>query len=953
MPSEANPEFTFDDREVRAAAGQTVAGALHASGRHVLSRSFKYHRPRGLFCVAGRCPNCLCTVDGTPNVRICTTVAQVGMVVQSQNAFPSLKFDLLSIFDRLHRWMPVGFYYKRMYKPRWMWPIWEKFIRRVAGLGQVDRQHGADGVYDKLNLFTDVAVVGGGWAGMHAATEAAEAGVDVTLIDEQLALGGHLRHDTLVSASDLNALVARVQSHPRIRVIDSAVVFGCYEENYLGIQRANRMIRLRAAQVIVAAGGWERPLVFENNDLPGNLLASGAQRLVELDRCRLDGPVLVVTDNALGHRAASQLSAAGTTIAAVVDLRAPSDRDFPEHQQAQWPVYAGHTIITAHGAGHVRSATIAPLGGGAERGVDCRWIVQAVGFTPASSLLYQGGCTFTHDPRLDHARVDRLAPGMHSAGAVNGIMDFAVAALDGRAAGLAAAAALLPRDADLPQRLAELRARLAEIRDRDRSLGSADAPRGTDFERYVSSSLEKKKFVCLCEDVTEKDIADAIDEGYANIETLKRYSTVSMGPCQGKMCQATSVALCAKHHGREIAEIGVPTSRPPEQPLPLGVLAGRAIDLSLVRRTPMHAWHERHGARFMDAGNWKRPERYTSPEEEYKAVRAGAGLIDVSTLGKLELRGPGTVEFLEYLYPNRFADLKVGRTRYGVLCDGGGIIIDDGTVSRLDDSRFFVTTTTGNADAIDSWFRWHLAGRPNLDVRLTNVSSSYAAMNLAGPKSREILARLTTADVSATALPYLAVGRFDIAHVPAIVFRIGFVGELGYEIHVPAQFGLHVWEAIMAAGEPEGIRPFGVEAQRRLRLDKKHILVSIDTDALTNPLEADLGWIVKLDKPDFVGKTALAEVARQGKRQQLVGFRMSDGVVPEEASLVVRDGQLAGRVTSARFSPAAGAPVGLAWVPVEMAAAGGNFQISIDGQLHTARIQTEPFYDPTGAKLKS
>jgi sarcosine oxidase subunit alpha len=957
MPDSDPVEFSFDGRPIRAAAGQTVGGALHAAGQHVLSRSFKYHRPRGLFCVSGRCPNCLCAVDGAPNVRICTLPARPGMVVHSQNRWPALGFDVLGLFDRLHRFMPVGFYYKMMYRPRWLWPWWEKIIRRIAGLGPVDVAHGADAEYDKQNIHTDVAVVGGGLAGLHAAWEAAEAGAQVVLIDEQPALGGHMRHDPDLRPNDVEELIARVVADPRIQVIDSAVAFGAYEDLYLGIQRGNRMIRVRARQIVVATGGWERPLVFAHNDRPGNLLASGAQRLLQLDHCSLPGEAVVVTDNAQGYRVANQMQAAGTQVAAIVDIRAkPPETESAGQHAGEHAGHASHglefqgimvlpgrTVLAAEGGQHVSAAVIGGLGGAVDRTIPCQWIVQAVGFTPATGLLYQAGCKLTHDDVLDHAVIRQYAPGVHSAGAVNGTHDARAVALEGRRAGIAAAASLTPDNVALAEKL----------RHAEQELQSIVRPTEKAPALYVAPSSEKKKFVCLCEDVTEKDVYDAIDEGYANIETLKRYSTVSMGPCQGKMCQAASVAICARHNGVDIEQTGAPTSRPPEQPVPLGVLAGRAVHFSVTRRTPLHAWHEQHGARFMDAGAWKRPERYTSPEQEYRLVRAGVGLIDVSTLGKLELRGRDVATYLETLYPNRFSDLKVGRTRYGVVCDPAGIILDDGTISRLDAQRFFLTTTTGNADAMDMWFRWHLATRPGLDVRLANVSGSYAAMNLAGPRSRDVLARLTAADVSAAALPYLAVGRFDVAGVPALVFRIGFVGELGYEIHVPTQYALHVWEQIIEAGQPEGIAPFGVEAQRRLRLDKKHILVSIDTDALSNPLEADLGWIVKLDKPDFIGRRALALAQAEGPRNRLVGFRMHGDAVPAEASLVLRDGRLAGRVTSARFSQAAGAPVGLAWVPVDLATDGAALTISVDGVLHTATVQDAPFYDPKGEKLRS
>lgn len=448
-------EFEFDGHRVRAESGQSVAGALHAAGEHIISRSFKYHRPRGLLCMSGRCPNCICTVDGTPNVRICTQAAKPGMVVKSQNAWPSVKFDLLRIFDKLHRFLPVGFYYKRMYKPRWMWPVWEKFIRRIAGLGTINREHGAEGVYDKQNLFTDVAVIGGGLAGLNAALAAAEAGVTVTLIDEQPELGGHLRHDPELgdslarrasegseaiddpnhslarraSVESLAQLIHRVSEHPAITVITSAGVFGCYEGNYLGIQQGQRMIRLRAAQVIVATGCWERPLVFENNDLPGVMLASGVQRLLHLDHCQFPGEAVVVADNAQGYRVARQLQAAGTRITAIVDVR-----DNPSESLEGIRTFRGHTIISASGSRHVSGVVIAPLTGHPRQSLSCRWIVQAVGFTPANSLLYQNGCKLRYDESVDQAVVIQHAPAMYSAGAVNGLHDPRDAAFDGQRA---------------------------------------------------------------------------------------------------------------------------------------------------------------------------------------------------------------------------------------------------------------------------------------------------------------------------------------------------------------------------------------------------------------------------------------------------------------------------------------------------------------------------------------
>ena len=922
-------QFMFDGRTIHAQPGQTIAGALHEAGVHVLSRSFKYHRPRGLFCATGRCPNCLCSVNGEPNVRICTRPAKSGDQVKSQNAWPSVRFDLFSIFNSFDRMMPVGFYYKSMHKPRALWPWFEAVIRRIAGLGSVDYEHGGDGHYDKVNLFTDVAVIGGGWAGLHAALAAAESDLDVLLIDEQPELGGHLRHDPDLAPGDFAEVIEKVRSNQRISVLTDTLNFGLYEGNYLAAMSGNRMFRIRAGQTIIAAGGWERPFVFKDNDRPGVLLASAAQRLIHLDGCKLNGPAVVVTDNPQGYRTARQLAAAGTSIAAIVDLN-ESPCDDPQGL----PVRTGKTILSAQGTMHVTAAVIGPPSNpstGTET-IPCRWIVQAIGFTPATSLLYQAGCTLRYDPAYDHPRVKSYAPGVHSAGAVNGAHDPGLVADEGRRGSRRAAG----KDAANSQATAA-------------PLASSQSP----TMRYCTTIPAKKKFVCLCEDVTEKDVYDAIDEGYSNVETLKRYSTISMGPCQGKMCQSAAVALCARHNNASIEETGVTTARPPEQPVPLGVLAGKSVHFNVVRRTAMHDWHERHKAKFLDAGSWKRPEHYGDPHAEHLAVRNNVGLIDVSTLGKIELRGKDVVKFLEFVYPNRFEKLAVGKLRYGVICDEAGILLDDGTIARFGSERFFLTTTTGNADAIDSWFRSWLIQRPDWDVRLTNVSTGYAAMNIAGPKARDVLAKVTSADISAKTLPYLAATEIEIAGVPAIVLRLGFVGELGFEIHVPTQYGLHVWQALLAAGRADGIKPFGVEAQRRLRLEKKHLIPGVDTDALSTLYDADLPWIVKLDKDDFIGRWSLSRAEQQGCRQKLVGFRMEGGVPPDEASSVIHNGKLAGRVTSARWSPHANAVIGLAWVPAEKSKNGDPIEIRWHDHTLTAVVQEEPFYDPQGLKLKS
>jgi sarcosine oxidase subunit alpha len=468
----------------------------------------------------------------------------------------------------------------------------------------------------------------------------------------------------------------------------------------------------------------------------------------------------------------------------------------------------------------------------------------------------------------------------------------------------------------------------------------------------------KRAFVCLCSDVSSQDLVDAIDEGFDQIETLKRYTTTTMGPCQGRMCQLPAIGVCARQTGRTMSETGVTTARPPNPGVTLGALAGARHHPT--RRTPMHYQHDEAGAVWLDMGEWKRPRYYQAQkgasekqcvEQEYLAVRERVGVIDVSTLGKLDLKGRDVGKLLDKIYAGRLSDLRPGRVRYGILCDEAGVILDDGTVSRLAEDHFFITTTTGNLDFVNQWMKWWLVGT-GWDVYITNLTSGLAAVNLAGPNAREVLAPLTDCDLSTKAFPYMASRTAQVAGVEAILMRIGFVGEMGWEIHFPAESGPDLWKALVEAGRKFEIKPFGIEAQRLLRLEKRHVIVGVDTDALTSPFEAGMAWAPKLDKEDFIGRAALNRLASQQPHQKLAGFIMNEDVLPEDGAAILVKGQLAGRVTSVRFSPLKQKAIGLAWVPAEMTREGAEVDVRVGGRLARAKITEQAFYDPEGARLR-
>jgi len=943
--------FAFEGHAYSGLQGDTLASALLAAGQPVLSRSFKYHRPRGVFSMAGAEANTLVQLPGQPNVPGDLLALHEGLSARAQNVFGSLQKDRGVWLDKLSRFLPVGFYYHTFFRPKVLWPMWEKVIRNLAGLGAVDTALPHDTGYDKAYTFCDVAVVGAGAAGLSAALEVAEAGGGVALIESAKALGGALLFQRGDDADEtLKRLVSAVEAHPNITVYREATAQGLFADNLLAITQGKRLYKLRAGQVVVATGVIGQPAVFAGNDTPGVMHATALQRLMRLYGVMPGQSVVFLTADEDGYAAALDVLDAKGTVVQIIDLRPQDECAAPLHDaclargvRVRYGAMACQA--TADRNGHLSAVRVRDFDDhgsvtGRAQTLPCDVVCVSVGVVPNAGLIHHLGTPALYHEQSSTFKLPKDLPqGVLAAGSVNGYRSRASRSKDGLRAGRLAAKALG-----------------LSVKDVEEVPGD---PHGYANDPWpMTAEGNGKAFVDFDEDIQYKDIVNAVTSGFDHVQLLKRYSTAGMGPMQGRTGHLAVVRLSALVAGRPLARAGMTTLRPPIGGETLGHLAGRAFDPT--RLTPVHERHVQLGAEMMVAGSWLRPAYYPRPSEdadgairrEVLAVREGVGLIDISTLGKLEVRGPDAAEFMNRMYTFAYLKQPIGRLRYALMCGDAGQVVDDGVASRFADNHYYVSATTGGVDAVYRRMLWFNT-QWGLKVDIANVTGAYAAFNVAGPDARKVLERLNPDfDVSAKAMPYMAAVEGKLAGVPVRALRVGFVGELGFELHCPSSLAASLWDDLMAAGADLNIEPFGVEAQRVLRLEKGHIIVGQDTDGLSTPPEADMAWAIAKSKPFYVGKAAVDALNADGSARRLVGFALKPGTpLPKECHLVIDGEDIVGRVTSISDSPALGHPIGLAFMRPDLGTVGANMNIRIDGGVMVdATIVALPFYDPDGAR---
>lgn len=982
--------FSFDGKSYKGFEGDTLASALLANGVDIIARSFKYSRPRGITGHGSEEPNGVIQL-GTgastiPNVRATQQELYAGLVANPVAGWPSVNFDLMATLGKAGAMMPPGFYYKTFMYPQKLWMTYEHFIRKAAGLGKAPTAPDPD-TYDKINHHCDVMIVGAGPAGLSAALSAAKTGARVIIADEQNEMGGSLLSSTqMINGAPASAWVKdtleTLQDYTNVILLPRSTVMGYYDHNFLAVieRRTDhlgeisprgarqRMHRVRAKQVILAPGAQERPLIFANNDIPGVMLASSIS--VYLNRYAVaPGNALVVsTANDSGYQAAIDWHKAGRKVVGIADSRAESNGALVEEaKQLGLKIWFSHSVIEAKGSRRVYAAAVAPINAegtqitGSVQNYDCDIIATSGGWSPVVHLSCHTGSRPVWNDDIIGFLPGKTVQKQHCVGSLMGQHQLSDSLEQGLITG--AQAACESGFGDGSNTVAVPSVETVKT-------GAAQALFLVPHSKSVSRA--PKQFVDMQNDVTAAGIELATSEGFESIEHVKRYTALGFGTDQGKLGNINGMAVAAKSLHKTIAETGTTIFRPSYTPTTFGAIAGRDTDslFDPIRYTAMQSWHEANGALFEDVGQWKRPWYFPKPGEtmqqtldrECLATRNSVGILDASTLGKIDIQGKDAREFLNRVYTNAWSKLAVGKCRYGLMLKEDGMIMDDGVTSCIADDHFILTTTTGGAANVLEWLElWHQTEWPELEVYMTSVTDHWSTMTISGPNARKVLAKVCDdIDLDKDSFKFMDWRSGTVAGVKSRVFRISFTGELSYEINVQANYGLHVWEALMEAGKEFDITPYGTETMHVLRAEKGFIIVGQDTDGSVTPQDMDMSWCIGKNKEfSFIGKRSFTRPDTiRTDRKQFVGLKPKDAnvVLPEGAQAVRNPNEsipmtMVGHVTSSYYSAVLGHSFALAVIKDGHNRKGESVFFPLaDGRTIEAEITDYVFYDAKGEK---
>ena len=931
--------FKFNNKTYYGFKGDTLASALLANDVHLVGRSFKYHRPRGIMTAGSEEPNAIVQInDGTavtePNVRATEVEIYEGLEASSQNCWPSVNFDIGGINNLLSPLLPAGFYYKTFMWPASFWEKYEYFIRKSAGLGKSPTQPDPD-IYEHQYIHCDVLVIGAGISGIMAAKTAAKNGLKTLLVDEKPILGGNTiykdNEDTSINNQTpskwISDQINELEKLDNLEIKKRTSVAAYHGYNYL-LARENltdhlpiherknkirqRLLKIRAKKVITSTGALERPLVFNNNDRPGILLASALKRYSDLFGVACGKKNVLFTNNDSAYETALSFINKGIKIEAIIDIREnPNSKLVKKIEENQIKIFKGYTVVDTSGYKRINKVSIMQLSKDGQKVVGnkieipCDCLGMSGGWTPAVHLFTQSGgkLSFREEDQVFIPKI--YISKQISLGSCNG--DFSLDSII----------------KNIPGQLKQF----FEINSTE--FDNLDIESNEDLSKrniwlLPSDKIfgKTKPFVDYQNDATAKDIKLALREGFRSIEHVKRYTTTGMGTDQGKLGNMHALGIIADTAGVKMGELGTTTFRPPYTPLTFGTIVGRNVGeyFDIFRKTPMHDWHEQNKAEFENVGQWKRAWYYPKNNEnmhqavqrESKAARDSAGILDASTLGKIDIQGTDASEFLNRVYTNAWSKLAIGKCRYGLMLNEDGMVYDDGVTTRLDENHYIMTTTTGGAANVLSKLEDYLQTEwPELDVYLTSVTDHYATASVCGPNSKKILQKIIPdLDLSDDNFPHMSFKNAKIDGVKCRIMRISFTGEHSYEINIPASYGKSLWEKCMEAGKEYNITPYGTETMHLLRAEKGFIIVGQDTDATLTPIDLQMDWIVSKKKYDFIGKRSLyrSDTIKED-RKQLVGLLTDDpNEVLEEGAQIVADAnkkpiEMLGHVTSSYYSP--------------------------------------------------